>query len=106
MTINIKDKEVTLKYSFRSLILYENIQGKSFEPASTTDTIVYFYCVILASDKDLVFSFDDFLDMIDERPELFLDFAKFLSEEMEKTAVLSPADEDVKKKKGIFNRKK
>lgn len=108
MIINIKDKEIKLKYSFRSLILYENIQNKSFEPASTTDTIVFFYCVVVASDKDLDVSFDEFLDLLDEKPELFMEFAEFLSNEWEKTRMFSPTEEeDVKKKKmRLFNKKK
>jgi hypothetical protein len=32
MNVTIKEKEITLKYSFRALMIYENITQKSFNP--------------------------------------------------------------------------
>lgn len=93
MILNIKGKDVTLKYSFRSFILYENIQGKSFSPSSTTEVLVFLYCCILASDRDLDFNFDEFLDMIDERPEIIVEFSEFLTSQLNKTQTLTPEEE-------------
>ena len=47
MTIRIKGKEYTLKSSFRSYMIYENITGKSFEPTTMTDIINFFFCVVI-----------------------------------------------------------
>ena len=100
MKIKIQDKEITLRYSFRSLMLYENIQKKSFKPETTTDVLVFMYCVIMGSDKDIKLEFNDFLDMVDENPVLVSEFADWLTAEINKTTTLSPdtEEEDEKKK--------
>lgn len=79
MKINIKGKEIVLKYSIRSLILFENIMNKTFSIENTQDSIVFFYCVLLASDKTMKITFDEFIDAIDEDPSIVTDFAEWLS---------------------------
>lgn len=99
MILKIKDKEVTLRYSFRSLMLFENIQNKSFTPSTTTDVLVFMYCVIMGSAKDLDFTFDEFLDFVDEDQTLVIRFSEWLTKEINKQNTLSPTeDEDDKKK--------
>lgn len=78
MKINIKGKEVELKYSIRSLFLFENIMNKSFSLDNTQDTVVYFYCVLMASDKTLALTFEEYLDLLDENPNIIADFAQWL----------------------------
>lgn len=99
MTLKIKDKEIELKYSFRGFFIFENIMGRSFQPNTTTDILVFFYSVIMASDKELDFPFDEFLDMVDDQPELIVKFSEFISKEVSKNRTLSPEQEDEDKKK-------
>jgi hypothetical protein len=99
MILKIKDKEVELKYSFRSLMLYENIQNKSFTPSTTTDVLVFMYCVIMGSAKDLDFTFDEFLDLVDEDQTLVIKFSNWLTKEINKQNTLSPEEEEDDKKK-------
>ena len=99
MTLKIKDREVNLKYSFRSFFIFENIMGRSFSPSTTTDILVFFYSVIMASDKNLDFQFDEFLDMVDENPELIVKFSEFISKEVSKNRTLSPDQEEDEEKK-------
>lgn len=99
MTIKIKDREVTLKYSFRALMLYENIQKKSFNPETTTDVLVFMFCVIMGSDKDIDLDFNEFLDMVDENPNLVIMFSNWLTAEINKQNTLSPEEEEDEKKK-------
>ena len=49
MKVTIKEKEITLKQSFRALIAYEQITNETFNPSTITDMILYFYCVIISS---------------------------------------------------------
>lgn len=93
MKVKISDRDIELKYSFRSLIIYENIQNKTFAPQTMTDVLVFFFCVIVGSDKDVQLSFDEFLDMIDEHPELVSEFSEWLTKEMNKDTVLEAKDE-------------
>lgn len=94
MRIKINDRDIELKYSFRSLIIFENIQNKTFAPQTMTDVLVFFFCVILGSDRDVQLSFDDFLDMIDEHPELVSEFSEWLTNEMNKDSVMESKDDE------------
>lgn len=98
MKIKINDNEYELKLSMRSYLLFENIKGKSFELETMTDTIIFFFCVILTSSKDYDFKYDQLLDMLDENPDLLLEFNNWLIQEYSKESMLSPEDEDDKKK--------
>ena len=60
MKVTIKEKEITLKSSFRALIAYEQITNHTFNPSTITDMILYFYCVIISSKEfDEPMTFDD-----------------------------------------------
>jgi hypothetical protein len=79
MKINIKGKEIELKNTFRSMIIYEKVAGKTFNPEGKTEILLYYYSVIMASDKDCQLEFDDLLDMVDENPKLITDFSEWLN---------------------------
>lgn len=79
MKINIKGKEIELKNTFRSMIIYEKVAGKTFNPQGITEILLYFYSVIMASDKDCELEFDDLLDMVDNNPKLITDFSEWLN---------------------------
>ena len=81
MIVRIKDRDVTLKKSYRSMIVYESITGSVFQPKNLTDMLTYFYSVIISSDKDLVFTFDEFIDWLDgSNPSLLDDFTSWVTE--------------------------
>lgn len=98
MTLKIKDKEVTLKYSFRCFFIFENIMGRSFQPNTTTDVLVFFYSCIMASEKNLEFNFDEFLDLVDENPELIAQFSEFITSAVKVNKGLKPDNEEEEKK--------
>ena len=104
MKIKIDNREIELKYSFRSLIIYENIQNKTFAPQTMTDVLVFFFCTILGSDRDVQLSFDDFLDMIDVNPQLVSDFSEWLTNELNKDSLLE--SKDAEKEEGKDEEKK
>lgn len=80
MKITIKDKEIELKYTMRSMLMYENITDKTFMPNTMTDIVTYMYCVVLSSTKDYSLSFDDFLDYIDENVGVINEFSQWLTD--------------------------
>lgn len=90
MKVVIKDKEIELKYSFRALMIYENIQNKAFNPTTVSDMIVFMYSVVLASDKAMNIKFDDFMDFVDNNPQLINEFSEWLSGVFNKNQLLSP----------------
>ena len=92
MKIQINNKEVELKNTIRSLIIYENITNQTFfAPSTLEDVITYFYCVVVASSKDYSLKFDDFVDWIDENPNVLNEFTKWFQD-------LAQTTEDIKKK--------
>ena len=101
MKVTIKEQEITLKYSLRSLFLYERKTGESFSPRNIEQFCLYFYCVVCSSNKDLDLTFDDFIDeVIDPRPELMGEFAEWLGNTMTKNNFLAGAQEKESKGKG------
>ena len=78
MTININEKEITLKYSLRAMMMYENITGGTLAPTSLTDVITFFYCVVVASSLNYELQMDNFIDWLDEHPDTLNDFGEWL----------------------------
>lgn len=95
MDIQIKGEVVKLKYSFRSLMVYEQILGKTFEPKGLTEILTFMYCIIITSKKDLQFTYDEFLDLIDENPGIIKDFSEWLTGAVQRNA--SMMSQNVKK---------
>lgn len=91
--INIKGHEYTMKYSVRARMIQEQITGKIFSLDTLTEQYVFFYAMLLAGTKEFGLPYDDFLDELDEHPDLFTEFGKFLAECMQRErALLSKAD--------------
>ena len=61
------------------MIIYEKVANKTFNPQGITEILLYFYSVIMASDKDCELEFEDFLDMVDNNPQLITDFSNWLN---------------------------
>ena len=80
MKIQILDREVELKSSFRAYIIFENITGKSFQSVQTlSDVLVFMYATILASLRTTDISFDAFMDYIDANPTVVTEFSDWLT---------------------------
>lgn len=90
MKITIDQKEIELKYSIRSLIMFENITEKTFNPQGVGDVVTFFYCVVISSSKDYSLSYDEFLDWLDENSVELRNFATWLQQ-------VSSVEESVKK---------
>lgn len=89
MQITLNKKKITLKYTLRAMMMYENMTQKSFSPNSITDVITFMYCVVIASSKDYSITFDQFIDYIDEHPETMTKFAEWIQDTSNVQADLS-----------------
>lgn len=78
MIVTIKEKTIELKNKMRALLIYEQIANKAFNPTTMTDMMLYFYSVILANESDIELTFAEFLDILDEQPNLLNDFNEWL----------------------------
>ena len=86
MKINIKDQEIEMKYSFRSLIIFEEITGKTMTtPDTLKDILILFYSVVLSSAKGSLqdFTWDNFIDWLDDNPEKTVEFTQWLKDVLE-----------------------
>lgn len=92
MKITINNKEITLRYSFRAMMIYEKITGTSFNPKGITEIMIYFYSSILASDKDIALTFEEFMNWIDGEPKALNDFSVWLTSTLTKNSVLNESD--------------
>ena len=89
-TIKIKNQKYKVKYTVRSLFIFEQITGKPFRIETLLDNYVFFYSIILANNLDTenIISWDDFIDELDKNPNLF--------------SVINDAIEDKQEKDKIF----
>jgi hypothetical protein len=97
--MKIKGNEYNLKYTFRAMMLFEQITKKPFSIDSLSDELILFYSVIMASNSEANLSFDDFINDIDEDPSLLKDFTDFLNNEAEKRNTYTESTKEDSKKK-------
>ena len=95
MKVTIKEKEITLKSSFRALIAYEQITNHTFNPSTITDMILYFYCVIISSKEfdNEPMTFDEFMDYLDEHQDLLNTFTTWLTESSKQNQIFEGKEE-------------
>ena len=86
--MKINDIDYNIKFNLRSMLLFEQITGKIFEIKTLTDEYILFYACILANNKHTNMTFDDFLNYVDEHPELFIEFSEILKAENERRMIL------------------
>ncbi len=73
------NREVELKYSIRAMMMYENITGNSFNPQNLTDILTFFYCIVVSSMKDYSYSFENFIDELDNEPSKLEELTKWMN---------------------------
>lgn len=79
MKVIVKEKEYELKYSFKALLLFEEITGQSFQPKTTKDFLIFFYSIILSVSGLDDYSWEEFINMIDEEPWLINEFSEWIT---------------------------
>jgi len=85
--IKIQDREYIVKKSYRSLMLFEEMSGRNIDEMkdSVNDLMLLFYCILKANNRDIFqYSFDEFIDVIDEHPDSVEVFNKYLLDEAKK----------------------
>lgn len=99
-TVNINGKDYQIKQTIRGLFLWEQISGRSFEIRNTLDNYLYFYCLILANNKDCELDWDAFIDAIDADPNIIVEMTKAIADlsKLEKMFESGETDQDGKKK--------
>jgi hypothetical protein len=92
MNLTIKGKDITLKYGYRPLMIYENITKKSFNPSGLTDLVYFFYSCVLTQfikSSDNI-GYDEFMDWLDDNPEKVQEFSNWLIDTLNTQKDISP----------------
>lgn len=83
MTITINNTNYKLKYTLRSLFVYEKITDNQFTGKSLIDYYILFYSTLLANNSDsFKYTFDEFIQLCDDDSSLFVQFTEFLNKEL------------------------
>lgn len=83
MTITINNIEYKLKYTLRSLFIFEKITDNQFNGKSLIDYYILFYSTLLANNSDTFkYTFDEFIQLCDADNNLFVQFTEFLNKEL------------------------
>lgn len=79
-TIKIDGKEYIVKRNFKSLLLFEEMTGNNIFSIkeNLSDTLKLQYCILKAN-NNITFSFDEYLEYIDEDETIIIQFTNYLS---------------------------
>ena len=94
MTITIKGNEYNIKYTIRSMFIFEKITKKQFKIDSLIDWYVLYYCIILANNMDTTLTFDEFIDACDDDTSIVTKMESYLSEVFEQRALFAKDKDD------------
>lgn len=96
-SIEIKGKAYKIGFSFKAIREYELLAKKSItECTGTWDNIIFFYATISALNPDFDLSFDAFVNVLDEDPQLLIQFQTSDSQQQ------VPQDDQQNQKKSLF----
>ena len=81
--IKINNQEFIIKQSFRALMLFEQLTGRSSNDIkeNISDLITLFYCILKAANKQtFTFQLDEFVDYLDENQDKIEVFNNYLTD--------------------------
>lgn len=97
--ITINGKNYNIKYSLRALFIFEQITNKSFEIKTLLDNYIFFYSMILASNKDKEpLDWDEFIDALDNNPNLMSDMNEVVENQQKVDKLITQGDGEEQKK--------
>lgn len=97
--ITINGKNYNIKYSLRALFIFEQITNKSFEIKTLLDNYIFFYAMILASNRDEEpLDWDDFIDALDNNPNLLVEMNEIVEKQHKVQNMLTQSDDSEQKK--------
>lgn len=91
-TIKINGEEYVIKYTIRALFMWEQITGKPFKISTLLDNYIFFYCMLLANNKDKVLGWDTYLDALDNDTTLFAQMTEIVNKAEEEKKVFDNSE--------------
>lgn len=81
-TIEINGTSLNVKVNFRSMMEVEKLTGKPFGLTTTTDIMLFAYSILKVNNESFTASLDDFIDICDEKPSVFVEMTQIITDEM------------------------
>lgn len=81
LKIKILGTDYDLKQTFSGLILFEEMTGRNSTEITEniSDVMKMFYCFLKGGNKTtFTYTYPEFLEVVDDHPEIFEDFTKYL----------------------------
>lgn len=94
-------KELKLKYTQRAVIIFEEITGQPLKLDNNKNILIFYYCVLIANNRDVNLTFDDFIDVVDDDDTLLPYMNNWFAGEIAKRSIFpskEKEEEDAKKK--------
>lgn len=98
-TVTINGVDYKIKYTIRALFIMEQITGKPFQIKTLLDNYIFFYSMILANNPDNILNWNDFIDALDNDPNLFKQLTEISNSFTKKDSMFQQDDEDGESKK-------
>ena len=98
-TVTINGVDYKIKYTIRALFIREQITGKPFQVTTLLDNYIFFYSMILANNPDNILNWNDFIDALDNDPNLFKQLTEIGNSFTKKDSMFQQDDEDGESKK-------
>ena len=83
MKIKINDREYEIRYSLRMFFLYETITGEAYRGGTLYSNSVLLFSAIMAFNKDVDLTFEQFIDALDADESLLTTFNEYMTKEIE-----------------------
>lgn len=103
--ITINEKEYPISGQLRALVIWEAISKKPFRLEFVADTLLFYYCMLLAGadaqGEELTLTYDEFLDAYED-PAVAMQFARALADTQKMQQIFGSSDD---KKKASTPRK-
>lgn len=96
--ITINGKNYNIKYSLRALFIFEQITNRPFEIKTLLDNYIFFYSMILASNKEDILDWDKFIDALDNNPSLINEMNEIVIEQQKVDKLINPDNSKEEKK--------
>jgi hypothetical protein len=95
ITIQLAGKQYLIKKTYKSLLLFEEETGAGISEMQKTikHLLMLLFCIIKANNK-VDFNFSQFVDLIDNEPQVIEEFNKYL---IDSATVVKEEDESEKK---------
>jgi hypothetical protein len=92
MEVKIKGTSYKIKWSLRAQIFYEALKSQTAELGPTMDTLIYYYAILITSNRELDMTLDAFIDACDA--SVLKTFRDLLEHDEEMRKLINGGDDD------------